>query len=255
MKTDNTNLYIAGSDLGTMKQVYNYKSELTIDIERLEKYFEGKFYTEENNSHGMDHVRGVYDLAKKMVETLNLNVGQDELLIACYLHDIYSSIDRENHHEKGENHIWEYRGYHYFLKDMDNDVIVRIAKAIAEHRASYKGEYWSELSEVLSAADRGALSTHDTIRRSFAYTMEKNPDMKIQEVLLNVWRHMKGKFGSKGYARYNNVFKNYFKEELEFYQKFMDDLTLDETEYIIFMWIKNCRREDLSKILGQAKTH
>lgn len=230
---------------------YNYRKELTIDIEKLEKFFvDQRYYTEENNSHGINHVKYVYALASKIIEKLNLNVGQDELLIACYCHDMYSKMDREHHHLLAEDFIWDNRGELWFLKDLDTDIIIRIARAVSEHRASYVGDYYSVLSEVLSAADRGVLSTHDTIRRSFSYTMENNPEIKVQEALLNVWRHMKDKFGSKGYARYNNVFKNYFFGELEQFQKFMDNLTLDETEYIIFMWIKYCRREELSKLFS-----
>ena len=33
-------------------------------------------------------------------KTLDLNVGQDELLVACYCHDMFSKIDRERHHIK-----------------------------------------------------------------------------------------------------------------------------------------------------------
>lgn len=236
-------------DLYTAVAKNDYRKELTLNKELIEKFFRANYYADEG-SHGINHVNHVYILAKKIVETLDLNVGQDELLVACYCHDMFSKIDRERHHIKAEEFIWDNRGELWFLKDLDTDVIIRIARAVAQHRASYTGEYSSVLSEVLSAADRGVLSTHDTIRRAFSYTMENNPEMKVQEALLNVWRHMKEKFSSKGYARYNDVYKNYFSDELEHFQKFMDYLKLEEVEYIIFMWVKNCRREDLNYIFS-----
>lgn len=228
---------------------HNHRSELTIDESRLEDFFIDTYY-DRDGSHGINHIKEVYDLAKKMVEKLNLNIGQDELIIACYCHDMFSKTDRERHHILAEDFIWDNRGELWFLKDLDNDAVIRIARAVAQHRASYTEHYSSILSEVLSAADRGKLSAGDTIRRSFKFTIENNPDMKVQDAIALVYIHMKEKFGSNGYARYNDVFKNYFFEELGNYQRYIDQVGLFEIEDIIINSIKYGKRSEINKLFS-----
>lgn len=190
------------------------------------------FYYELNSdSHGYKHLDEVYELAIKMNEKLDLKIPTKIIAIATYTHDMFSSINRKYHHELAYRYILDSNVY--FLNNIEHNDRVLIAYAVREHRASYTGEYKSILSELLSAADRGIPDIKTTVYRSYLFTKENNPDAGELTIYSLVEKHMKDKFSNKGYARYNNVYNSYFKDELIEYKDFFDTISLKDIENII----------------------
>jgi exopolyphosphatase/pppGpp-phosphohydrolase len=191
------------------------------------------FYYELNDSesHGYKHLDDVYDLAIKMKNKLNLDVPDDILMIAVYTHDMFSSINRDLHHELGYKYILDANVY--FLNDISYNDRVAIALAVREHRASYKGTYSTILSELLSAADRGIPDIKNTVIRSYKFSKENNPNTSELGLYSLVQLHMKDKFSNSGYARYNSVYIKYFENELTELKNFFDTVSIKDIAKII----------------------
>jgi len=51
----------------------------------------------------------------------------------------------------------------------------------------------------------------------------------------DVYAHIKDKYGSNGYAKYPDVYRKIFKEELESFQKLADEITV---ERVLEIWDK-----------------
>ena len=187
----------------------------------------------ESSSHGWNHVDEVYSTAMEMNDELRLGLNHDMIFLACYLHDMFQKDYREAHHLKGFAWVLEnYKNWEW-LSWMHEEEIKELAYAIKEHRASYDGEYYSNLSILLSAADRGKLDRTETIIRSFKYNCEKHPELLFKDNIRNVYQHMKDKFSSKGYARYNDIYKEFYKDDLAKFQSYFDTITYSEIEDII----------------------
>jgi len=156
------------------------------------------------NSHGLNHVKEVMHLALKMNAKLNLGISEELIITASLLHDVFSdSINRDKHHELGAEFVRK-RKIPYLQKFNDEEIEL-IALAINEHRGSYKGEFSSLLSELISSADRGEPNLDKLIKRSLKFN---GGNMK------DVIHHMKDKFGKGGYAKYPRIYRDYFKSEL-----------------------------------------
>jgi hypothetical protein len=187
----------------------------------------------ESSSHGWIHVDEVYTTAMKMNTELRLGLNHDMIFLASYLHDMFQKDYREAHHLKGFAWVLEYHTEFDWLSWMNDNELKELAYAIKEHRASYDGEYYSKLSILLSAADRGKLDRTETIMRSFKYNCEKHPELLFKDNIRNVHQHMKDKFSSKGYARYNWVYKDFYQNDLSKFQKYFDTISYFEIEDII----------------------
>ena len=133
-------------------------------IKRLKEEY-GKeldtFY-KKDSSHGWSHVEDVAKNALEINRKMILNLNEEHLVLVALFHDIYSDIDRKNHHTLAAD---------WFIKFMikqdkySTSDILEMSLAIKEHRASYNGEYSSLLSEVLAAADRGTPDLNKTRER------------------------------------------------------------------------------------------
>ncbi len=191
------------------------------------------FYYELNDSesHGYQHLDNVYELAINMKAKLNIEIPNNIIGIAAYTHDMFSSINRKLHHELAYKYVLDTSVY--FLNDLHTNDRYLIACAVREHRASYQGEYTSILSELLSAADRGKPDIKSTIIRSYKYSAETNPDANEFTLYSLVREHMLEKFSTNGYARYNDVYNKYFKDELKEMQEFFDIISVKDIENII----------------------
>ena len=161
-------------------------------------------------SHGMDHVREVMFSALVYNQKLDLNLDPKEIILAALLHDMYQNTQRELHHQLGYGYVM--CSTHKVFDDVDRK---RIAKAILEHRASYKGKYYSSLSELISSADRSYPDLYKIVERCFIYTVETNPNMSMNEIGLAVKKHIKEKFSKDGYVKYPKLYLKMYSEEIE----------------------------------------
>lgn len=136
-----------------------------------------------------------------------------KLILASFMHDIYSSTDRKHHHTKAYELLRKICDYKILLQNFDiynTDKIVKtsdteieilnlipgqspdqassklswirhyhkhdlicISHAVNEHRASYEGDFNSEFSELFSAADRDDLDLNVVINRIYKCAIDK----------------------------------------------------------------------------------
>lgn len=185
-----------------------------------------------NPAHQLDHFMEVY----KTSSMINLWLGQpyeEETLLAVSLfHDLFS-WSRVNHHDMSKE--WVMSSDDPLLKELLEASVgpnrfhnawearIAVSHACGEHRASYKGEYSSLLSEIMASADRGEPSGKEPIiERAFKYARFHNPSVGFDGWVELTMSHMKEKFSSKGYARYPKLYEGFYKDELNKVRQEMD---------------------------------
>ena len=171
-------------------------------------------------AHQWPHVVAVGEMGVRIAK--KLNVDPKPFLLAALCHDIFSTLEREHHHEAAGKWVREHLGT--FESPRYVEVVARMCE---EHRASYKGEYSGLFEEAFASADRGPIGLDCDAAmywRSFQYTKAKNPAMPIISVCAKVSEHMIEKFGSNGYAKWPDLYRSLFGDELEAMQKRFDAL-------------------------------
>jgi hypothetical protein len=183
------------------------------------------YYKDGDEAHLIDHADAVCDLA------LHINKHCDEKLVilASYLHDMFNATNRLIHNELAYNYVL--KAEDSFLKELSKEELLKVAHAVLEHRASFKGEFYSSLSEIISSADRGLPDLDFIVVRSMKFNNGNADDVHV---------HIKDKYGSKGYAKYPEVYKAMFREELEAFKRDADALTVDGVWEI---WKKSIKRK------------
>lgn len=192
-----------------------------------------KRYYDAQGSHGWNHVSDVLNRARLMVAQDN-RLLSDEEIAAVLFHD--SSLrqgDRETHHIDSAK-IAEKE----LKKSFDPNTISRIAKAIREHRGSYKGKYSSKLSELVSSADRGEPNLDDIIKRSYTYQVEHNFDVPEKLVV----EHIKDKYSRAGYARKPEYYQRLYRDRLDDMYERVDRLTPKEVLSVVGNVTNNTKR-------------
>ena len=176
------------------------------------------YYKSNNSAHQIDHAEAVADLAIRMAKKyLWGRIGMKEIITACYLHDIAEGINHDNHHtiavsmlEKGVLSEWlNLLCYRYNMPK------IRIIRAVLEHRASFEGEYSFIISEVVSAADRGKPDVEAWVRRLIKSWIANYPQLNVVDIITKTFGFMKKKYGRNGYTKYPDIYREFFKEELE----------------------------------------
>ncbi len=170
------------------------------------------YYRDGDEAHLIDHADAVCDLA------LSINQTYDERLVilASYLHDTFNATNREMHHVLAYEYVL--KAEDKFLNKVSQKELLEVAHAVLEHRASFRGEYYSPLSAIISAADRGLPDLDFIVIRSMRFNKGDVQD---------VYDHIKDKYGSKGYAKYPEVYQAIFREELEAFHTRADALSMD----------------------------
>jgi len=183
---------------------------------RVRDYYK-HYYENGDEAHLINHADDVCSLA------LEINKEEDEKLVilASYLHDMFNADNRAIHNELAYEYVLEANDE--FLKNLNREELKRVAHAVLEHRASFKGEYYSSLSEIISSADRGLPNLESVVVRSMRFN---NGDAQ------NVYDHILDKYGTKGYAKYPKVYQEIFKEPLEQFKNEADKITVEEIEMI-----------------------
>ena len=190
--------------------------------DRAKKYYPVKA------SHGLNHIQDNLNMAKKMLDFAKEQLT-DQIYAAIVFHDSgLEKYGREIH----EVHSAEIAKRE--LKDLFNSKdLFLIAAAIREHRASFKGEFTSMLSDICSSADRNAPNFEASVARSFLYTSEHHPEFSFEEKCETVATHLKKKYGSNGYARFPIYYSRYYGKDLTNYKRKMDGLNAAVVEGIV----------------------
>lgn len=181
-----------------------------------------KLYQRNDRAHRIEHVITVAHSAQELCKKVrNKSKYQYTRVteLACLLHDIGCYRGREEHQNHSRDIILEMKDDSIF-EGLDIIEIELIAKAAVEHRASYKGEYSSPTSEIVSSADRGAPCSdfkdflERRVKRSMQYHLDNNKGATIEEAYNHAREHLKEKYGVDGYARYADFYKEVYKNEL-----------------------------------------
>ena len=170
------------------------------------------YYENGDKAHLIDHADSVCDLA------LHINRECDDRLVilASYLHDSFNATNRAIHHELAYEYVL--KAEDKFLKQLSKEEILKVAHAVLEHRGSFRGEFYSTLSAIVSSADRGLPDLDFIVIRSMKFNKEDARD---------VVAHIHDKYGKNGYANYPDLYQVMFKEELEAFHKLADELTVE----------------------------
>lgn len=160
-------------------------------------------YYGSNVAHGIVHVETVMKRALLLNEKYNLKIDETEIVMSALLHDIFSSKDRDNHHELAAK--WVESSMMPSLGDKHSKA--RIANAIREHRASYKGKYSSPLSELLASADRDLPVLEDILLRMYHHRLDLDPKATKNEIIPDMIKHLGEKYSRDGYITYPDLYK------------------------------------------------
>ncbi|MGL5397207.1 MAG: hypothetical protein ACRDBQ_18320 [Shewanella sp.] len=141
-------------------------------------------------------------------EQLNWGKYVPLALIGAGVHDIYSTVEnRAEHHRLAYDWVLNNSG---FLRDTFPEIIRReedvlcVAFAALEHRSSYEYRtYYSPVSELVSAADRGIVTVEvgSYFDRSYLYA-RTSANKNVADSVIHSIEHIKEKFG---HGMANNV--------------------------------------------------
>lgn len=204
----------------TMKTIHRiiYPNSITFSdrrvINRIKEEFsnliEGSYLN--SLSHGMKHIDDVIERSLYLRAKYNIDTDIEETIISALLHDMYNEQDRRNHHILAGR--WVESSIHPLLnksKESKN----RIAAAVREHRASYTGEYYSNLSELIATADLDKPEINDILLRMYNYIIDKDPKTDLKVIINEMTQHLIEKYSRDGYIRYPDLYLREYGSKLE----------------------------------------
>ena len=174
-----------------MKTLDQYVKEI---IERYEN-----FDPAHNKSHARSVIKNSEFIAERLIKDEQKEIDKDIVKIVAAMHDLGLAYDRETHHLKSGEIVRKEKELRNFFNEYEIELI---AKAVEEHRASYKGNYTSIYSMIVSDADR-MNTAEEYIKRTHDWSRVHYPEMNERELYEEVVSHLQHKYGKEGYARFN----------------------------------------------------
>lgn len=196
--------------------------------ENVADYFANTYkgnYALNDSGHREEHFRAVEAAGHLMNEQLEL--GQDPVLITivAWVHDLFA-WERENHHILSaqwvlltEDPVINALDECDRIDALDKCEQIKVANACLEHRASWKGNFSSMLSELMSSADRGMDTTDQIFYRAYRFGVERD-GLSLDQGLIRAVEHLSEKFGRNGYMRLPGIYTEFYAKELE--QRYKD---------------------------------
>lgn len=168
-------------------------------------------YSLNDDAHQIDHVRAVCNRALCINAAYRLGYDPFMIIAAALYHDLFTRF-RDNHHYLAEAHILTSK--HWSLRRFDDEQRVLIGKACLQHRASWKGEYSSLLSELIATADRGSPSNlTEMVTRCYQYG-RSNLGNTHEEALERILPHLRDKFSRTGYQKLPPLYMRVYGSKL-----------------------------------------
>lgn len=221
-------------------------------IRDIKNYYISKFYTTSDSAHGVEHVEEVYKRCtqildqKAMVDTKNTFI----LLLASYIHDAFSSIDRDNHHFLAGDYVLQGDN---FINLLNNDEKQILWLCVINHRASknYPIYHHSLLPTIFRIADKDEPDIHKIVFRIFMYNIDimsstfvriKNGPSIDNEcsaklfkslwenklLVKNCYDHLIDKFSRNGYLyKTDSGYKEYYSVQLKVLFDTIDSITIN----------------------------
>lgn len=167
-----------------------------------------------DKAHREEHFEEVFQCGLHINNVLGMGYDEKAILYAAYFHDMFA-WSRVNHHDLS---------YHWML-GTDHPLVVlnfntkqikAIAWACRQHRASFEGKFEFKFCELINSADRGFPGDVPAmLQRAIQYRVKNHPDMSEDQRVVESIKHLKEKFGPRGYARYPQMYRDVFGEQLE----------------------------------------
>ena len=155
-------------------------------------------------AHDLNHVVNVYIKMLDIDKVLNLGINKKMILLAAFLHDLKCHVDRKKHCILSAYYVID---CYYnvgckdpFIKYLTEEKVIILADSIIKHRASGNEVPGSGLAGLLYAADKDVPLLEEIVLRSYEY------GSNCEHVL----KHLKEKFSSEGYLKYNIYYKLYY---------------------------------------------
>ena len=175
--------------------------ELDRFIERtIEKY--KKFDGAHDDAHARMVIKNSEYIAANMMKDEKIHLDMRMVKVIAAMHDLGLAYDRETHHTKSGEIVRKEKELRKFFSE---EQIELIAKSVEEHRASYKGEYTSVYSKIVSDADR-MNDIRTMISRTYKWNQKHYPELDEKGLYDVIIGHLRDKFGEKGYARFNTKY-------------------------------------------------
>ncbi|MFA7127615.1 MAG: hypothetical protein WC136_00425 [Sphaerochaeta sp.] len=240
-------------------------------IRDIQNYYISKFYKLHDTSHGVEHIEDVLTRCqiilgqKALVDKRNYFI----LLLASYIHDAFSEIDRDNHHLLAGDYVLQGDN---FINLLNSDEKQILWLCVVNHRASknYPIFHHSILPTIFRIADKDEPDIYKIVFRIFMYNIKivssahvtvkdgssyynTYPDKLFSTLISDnllktkIYDHLVEKFGRDGYLfKGDSEYKEYYKDQLQTLFKTIDSITVDNLEdYISFSKFRN--------ILGDIK--
>ena len=189
--------------LESKERQYREINERELDkfIERtIEKY--KKFDGAHDDEHARMVIKNSEYIAANMMKDEKIQLDMRMVKVIAAMHDLGLAYDRETHHTKSGEIVRKTKELRKFFNE---EQIELIAKSVEEHRASYKGEYTSVYSKIVSDADR-MNDINTMISRTYKWNKKHYPGLNDEDIYKEVISHLQDKFGEKGYARFNTKY-------------------------------------------------
>lgn len=174
----------------------------------LDKYLNQlvKRYNKFDGAHDEQHAlmvmkNSVY-IANRLMKEENENLNINMVKTIAAMHDLGLEFDRETHHTKSGEIVRKDKNLRKFFSEEEIEII---AKAVEEHRASYKGDYTSIYSKIVSDADR-MNDIRTMISRTYKWNQKHYPELDEKGLYDVIIGHLRDKYGEKGYARFNTKY-------------------------------------------------
>lgn len=166
-----------------------------------------------DKGHQEEHYENVFQCGLAINDSLGGRYDPKLIMLAAYFIDLFA-WSRVNHHEL--SHLWVSTTDHPIIGTLSKNNRYLVSIACLQHRASFKGHFSHEFAELISAADREFPGDVDhMLQRAIDYRLKWNPEMSAGQRRDEAIKHLKDKFGYKGYSRYPSMYNNAFKGELE----------------------------------------
>ena len=166
----------------------------------IEKY--KKFDGAHDDEHARMVIKNSEYIAANIMKDEKIELNMSMVKVIAAMHDLGLAYDRETHHTKSGEIVRKEKMLRKFFTE---DQIELIAKSVEEHRASYKGEYTSVYSKIVSDADR-MNDINTMIERTYKWNKKHYPDLNDEDLYKEIINHLQDKFGEKGYARFNTKY-------------------------------------------------
>lgn len=160
-----------------------------------------------DRAHRIEHFQDVERCGNHINDKLGLGFDPKLIMLVAFFHDMFA-WSRFNHERlSGE---WVATTDHPIICALTQEERTLVSLGCAEHRASFKGTYSNDFTEMMSSADRGfPMELEAMIQRSALYH-EDVFGFGPEQARIAAIAHMKDKYTLSGYARYPSIYRQVF---------------------------------------------